>query len=209
MEIYFIGSGKKLKSGKARSRKRHNRIDILTKRASIVFVHSNPYWIKRDIFSRHSVTRNRLCSTPPSSIFLSISKIEKSNRPRTLTFVSKLIQNSNVRKIINPWLFPPRKKKRKRKKDLSVWFPIPNSPILLHILEILLEEKRRACNFHVTYHSILVAIWFIVNRVDSCLGWIGDEEGEREKESHNTGLIRFPSRCINLPVAGNAYWWMN
>ena len=95
MEIYFIGSGKKLKSGKARSRKRHDRIDILTKRASIVFVHSNPYWIKRDIFSRHSVTRNRLCSTPPSSIFLSILKIEKSNRPRFETY-PKLEKSSTL-----------------------------------------------------------------------------------------------------------------
>lgn len=127
MEIYFIGSGKKLKSGKARSRKRHDRIDILTKRASIVFVHSNPYWIKRDIFSRHSVTRNRLCSTLPSSIFLSISKIEKSNRPRTLNIrldtYPKLERSKNHQSLTLP---SSKEKKEKKKRSIRL---IPNSKL--------------------------------------------------------------------------------
>lgn len=106
---------------------------------------------------------------------------------------SKIIQSLTLSSKTNV----PRKKKRKS----------PCSPLLS-------ETKRgNTARFHtnVTCHSILAGrlVYRKPSRFVSRLNW-GWERG-RKIALNNTGLVHFPWRvsCINLPVAGNAYCWMN
>lgn len=177
--------GEKLKSGKARSRKRHDENWYSCKEPVLCLYTRIP--IESNIFPRHLVTRNRLCSTPPSFLNFSISNWNRKIQD------SKIIQSLTLPSKTNA----PRKKKWKS----------PSSPLLS-------ETKRgNTARFHtnVTCHSILAGrlVYRKPSRFVSRLNW-GWERG-RKIALNNTGLVHFPWRvsCINLPVAGNAYCWMN
>lgn len=97
--------GEKLKSGKARSRKRHDENWYSCKEPVLCLYTRIP--IESNIFPRHLVTRNRLCSTPPSFLNFSISNWNRKIQE------SKIIQS----------LALPSKTNAPRKKKISIFSP--------------------------------------------------------------------------------------